>query len=99
AKVCVGSLKAELPARTNGEIAVKPIEFTVLTLPGRNWEWLKMLKPFAANSRFVLSVRLKRFTTVRSQLLVRGVARVLRPAVARAPFAAWMYCALGLTAT
>ncbi len=49
--------------------------------------------------QWVLSVVLKRFTTVISQLLVRGVASVLRPAVARAPLAAWMYWAFGFTAT
>src|SRR5215470_14637819 len=107
AKAWVGSLNAPLLTRTNAVAAsvVYPIEFTVLTLPGMNWEWLKMLKAVATNSRLVFSVVLIRFTTVKSQLLVRGVARGLRPpttrplAFAKAPRFAWMNRALGLFAT
>ena len=86
-----GSLNAAFVARTKEVMVVNPIEFTVLTLPGRNWEWLKMLKALAWSSSEVLSVVLNFFTTVKSQLLVRGVASVLRPAVAKAPRLASIY--------
>src|SRR6185437_7626770 len=97
-KAAAGSLNVPLVTRTNDPMPVNPMEFTWLTLPGMNWEWLNRLKALAMNSMLVLSVVLTVFLTVRSQLLVRGVAKVLRPAVASAPGPAWMYWALGLLA-
>ena len=59
--------------------------------PGTYCAWLKMLVAWNVNSIDCRSVMLTRFSSAKSQLLIRGEYSVLRRSVAKAPAPAWMY--------
>src|SRR6185437_15440317 len=77
---------------------VLPKEATSLIKPAMNCGWLKRLEKLAPNSKLTLSLTLNRLRTARSTLLIGGSRKVFRPAVARAPCWAVMYCAVPLVA-
>src|SRR5579864_2157604 len=53
---------------------------SVVIPPGSNWVVLKMLKNSIRNSSFMLSVKLVVFASEKSQFLMAGPRKILRPA-------------------
>src|SRR5229473_2742861 len=74
------------------------MESTRLVKPGVNCAWFKTLRNCAWNSKRARSVKLKCFPAVRSRLLMGLVDSVFLPVLAKAPFPAVMYSAVGLLA-
>src|SRR5690348_6074747 len=90
----VTNARVVVVVKSNG-LPIKLTAFAWLMLPGMYWEWLKTLNACAMNSKPTLSVKLNRFTRVKSQLLVRGKGIVFRVMLANAPLPATTYRAFG----
>ncbi len=58
---------------------------TLSIRPNVYWGWLMALNRSKRNCRWKRSVRTRFFAIVKSMLLMRGVARMLRPELAYAP--------------
>src|ERR1035438_2133851 len=72
-------------------VPVCPFEAMSFSNPGMYCGWLNRFRNCAWNSTDCRSVMLKRFTTDMSQLLMCGMARVLRGELAIAPYDAVMF--------
>src|SRR5581483_3337378 len=71
--------------------SVRSIESTWFRTPGTQFGWLNALNNCAANSTLYRSVTEIRFNSVKSQLLMGFICRVLRLEFASAPLPATMY--------